>query len=295
MYHLPKHQNIKFKLLALNSYVARMKHPELKIDTEEHLVDILLCSKSDNQRFHKLPCLSRECIKCKDHKKSLQKFYGPVLSNSDTIKWNRWQNDKETKKKPVVSKCDTIGAAVEEMGQDVETPLINTSFPLHQFTASWQSRNYKKLKEDLPINGVLMIFDFGKNREIRHQDEAKSSFYSAQQVTVHPVVMYYRSQNVPDLTVRDSMIFLTDDINHDHHAVQYFLKESLKYLRKVNPHIEHLYFLTGVQRSIKAAKAFLHSLWSHHQSSGISSAPTMGREKQTERLECSTSHLTTLF
>ena len=79
-----------------------------------------------------------------------------------------------------------------------------------------------------------MVLDFGKNRAIHHQDQAKCDYYNARQVTIHPVVMYYRSPTVRGLTVRDAMIMVSDDLKHDHFAVTRFLKESLDYIKKIN-------------------------------------------------------------
>lgn len=71
--------------------------------------------------------------------------------------------------------------------------------------------------------------DFGRNRAVKHQDEAKEAGFSAMQITVHPCVMYYNDEST-NTKVRDSMIFLSDDIAHDYHAVSYFSKPALKHL-----------------------------------------------------------------
>ena len=89
-------------------------------------------------------------------------------------------------------------------------------------------RSYQQIKEILPPGTVLMVLDFGRNRTIKHQNEAKEAGYSARQVTFHPVVMYYVENN---MKVRDSMIILSDDIIHDHVAVNRFLHAALEYLR----------------------------------------------------------------
>jgi hypothetical protein len=61
--------------------------------------------------------------------------------------------------------------------------------------------------------------DFAKNRGITYQNEIKSVFYSQEQVTMHPVVTYYKSGNS---LVRDSSIVISDDHVHDFHAVHHF-------------------------------------------------------------------------
>jgi hypothetical protein len=61
--------------------------------------------------------------------------------------------------------------------------------------------------------------DFAKNRAIQYQDEIKSVYYTQEQVTMHPVVTYYKNNNI---LVRDSSIVISDDINHDYHAVEHY-------------------------------------------------------------------------
>ena len=85
-----------------------------------------------------------------------------------------------------------------------------------------------------------MVLDFGKNRARHHQDQAKCDYYNARQVTIHPIVMYYCSTTVKDLTVHDAMIFVSDDLKHDHYAVICFLKEALLYVKNVSPNIKHV-------------------------------------------------------
>jgi len=74
-----------------------------------------------------------------------------------------------------------------------------------------------------------MVQDFGKNRKAAYTAEIKSAHFGKQQVTVHPVVAFYRTG---DTIIRDSLIFLSDDITHDHQAVQEFTRLSLELLRK---------------------------------------------------------------
>ena len=72
-----------------------------------------------------------------------------------------------------------------------------------------------------------MIFDFGSNRAIHHQDQAKCDYFNARQVTIHPTVMYYKSKTVQELTVRESLIMVSDDLKHDQIAVKQFLGEAV--------------------------------------------------------------------
>ena len=74
-----------------------------------------------------------------------------------------------------------------------------------------------------------MVQDFGENRKAAYSAEIKSAHFGKQQITVHPIVCFYRKG---DSVVKESLIFLSDDITHDHHAVQEFTKRALVELEK---------------------------------------------------------------
>ena len=73
-----------------------------------------------------------------------------------------------------------------------------------------------------------MVQDFGENRKAAYAAEIKSAHFGKHQITVHPVVCFYRSG---DSVVRESLIFLSDDTGHDHHAVREFTHRSIELLR----------------------------------------------------------------
>ena len=58
-----------------------------------------------------------------------------------------------------------------------------------------------------------MILDFAKNRTVHYQDEIKSAYFGQRQMTMHPSVVYYRSNK--GKLVRESHVFISDDIKHD--------------------------------------------------------------------------------
>ena len=105
--------------------------------------------------------------------------------------------------------------------------------PALQNISLWQQRQFSELKTKLPKEWVLLVMDFGKNRAMRFQGEPKSVFFTAQQVTIHPVVLFYHSSSAADLLVRDSLVFLSNDNKHDYHAVDHFFMKSVEYLEDV--------------------------------------------------------------
>ncbi|GFR78855.1 Cc8L18.2-like protein [Elysia marginata] len=68
-----------------------------------------------------------------------------------------------------------------------------------------------------------MVQDFGENRKAAYSDEVKSAHFAKQQITVHPIVCFSRHGG---RVVRRSYVFMSDDIEHDHHAVQVFTQDT---------------------------------------------------------------------
>jgi len=89
--------------------------------------------------------------------------------------------------------------------------------------------NFPKFPSSFFAGEIVMVQDFGENRKASYAAEIKSAHFGKNQVTVHQVVAWYRSE---EKVVRQSLIFLTDDIVHDHQAVNDFTKRSIAILSK---------------------------------------------------------------
>ena len=113
------------------------------------------------------------------------------------------------------------------------------------------------MKRNLPPDSVLLVMDFAKNRTVRYQDEAKSVYFTARQITIHPVVAFYHSPDFPDLIVRNSLVFLSDDNKHDYNAVDHFFVKSIQYLKKEGiPFSEVIVFSDGCAAQYKGKGSF---------------------------------------
>lgn len=211
--------NIRYKLLVLSRTV---KDSSKKKTCEKDIFDILLCSKSDNEHFHKPQCINGECSICENYDWKLQQFYNEIPENK-VLKWNRWEKSTDSKTKKVkriiVIKSGNKGTLLREMVEDIIKPAQGTTFFKHLHNAQWQNKQFSTLKNTLPQNWTLQIMDFAKNRGVFYQNEIKSAFFSPEQITMHPIVTYFQSEVG---LVRDSAIIISEDCIHDYHAVRHF-------------------------------------------------------------------------
>ena len=91
------------------------------------------------------------------------------------------------------------------------------------------------LRDDLSDGLTLQVMDFAKNRGIIYQDEIKSAFYTHQQVSMHPIVTYYKADVG---LVKNSSIIISEDNQHDGHAAHHFqgiVNEHMSELRGQKP------------------------------------------------------------
>ncbi|KAL3880194.1 hypothetical protein ACJMK2_032456 [Sinanodonta woodiana] len=111
------------------------------------------------------------------------------------VKWKKWALVKENK-----SDCTGMNKTVflSELEEELHT------FSCHLTNVDWQHKAFANLKENLPENWLLLW-----------------THWARQQVTIHPVIAYYRSLQHHD-TITESLIFISDDLQHDIHAVQHY-------------------------------------------------------------------------
>lgn len=218
--------NIMLKLSVVNKIIPK----EERIQDEDDVIMKILCPKQNN-KFHLKECLLGHCDNCKDYKETLRNIIG---NHQNQLKWNRWERvtgDSGVVKKQLVTKEGNLDVFLDEMCRDLRQPVMGTTYPYHLFTAKWQQQQYTKLKENLPRNTMLMVMDFARNKTLEYQDEIKSAYYQQGQVTMHPIVVYYHQSPEDGQLTRESLIFLSDDLGHDFHAVNYYLEKSLEHFK----------------------------------------------------------------
>jgi hypothetical protein len=95
--------------------------------------------------------------------------------------------------------------------------------------------------------------EFAENYSSRPQDGPQGCHWNNSQTMIHPVVASYMC-HVPEcqLVITDSVIFISDDLTHDQHAVQHFMTTSVKLLKTEGvPFDTLLTFLEGAPTQYK--------------------------------------------
>lgn len=224
---------VLLKLQSLNRILTATNNDKcmkLKIKNKYELINFSLCPKSGNSKYHNLKCINRACSDCgvsllKEKFKAVLDSYG-----KQEVSWQKWESkafnhDGRQKTKKVQStKCGTFKTMFDEL-------LGETDFlAKHLFTANWQNDQFSLIREKLPNTWSLLVMDFAENYScISHNEMQKCT----QQITVHPIVCYYKCPTEGhNHTVQEALVFVLDDLNHDANAVHHFETLAIKHLKE---------------------------------------------------------------
>ena len=138
----------------------------------------------------------------------------------------------------MVAKTGTTGECIDELiNVNIMAPGKNVTYVQHHFTQYYQNEMYKDCKESLKGGDCLMVQDFSQNRKILHQNEIKSAHWSQKQVSMHPTVLFYKTED--DQDVKKMVItHLSDIANHDAHLVHYMTKDCIDTLSKMHTDVK---------------------------------------------------------
>ncbi len=62
------------------------------------------------------------------------------------------------------------------------------------------------------------------------------------QITMHPLVCFYRQGD--SVKRHNSIVFFSDDVKHDHYAVQHVTELAIEKLNEVAPSVERIYIFS---------------------------------------------------
>lgn len=150
-----------------------------------------------------------------------------------SVSWRKWdlveeemkKTKKLTKKRQLVVKAGTLQDLLDELKGEVKVHA------LHVFNWHWQAKQYSSIKQNLPDKWVVSVWDFAENYSCFFQDEIQLAYWVRNQVTIHPVVNFYKCQNRGcDSQVMESIVFISDDNVHDYHAVNSYMELVARHL-----------------------------------------------------------------
>ena len=242
--------NIDLKIDALNKILKGTLLGQ--IQGRDALSEMTLCNDVT------IDCINRTCKSCGVElvRDRLVEAIAPQRNSVlEFASWEMVQREKG-KRRELVKAEHTAHQLLLLLLEDLE------SFSKHVFTFRWQFSMFKQLRYSLPSTWALGVFDFAENFLCKYQDEVQSAHWGYNQVTVHPSVLYYACTHTDcSEMVTDTIIYLSDDINHDAHFAKSVTDRCKKHLQKTfqnKPLEKFVIFSDGCSSQYKSKLPFFH-------------------------------------
>ena len=103
------------------------------------------------------------------------------------------------------------------------------SFFVHVFVNRWQSEALNHMLSTLRADAVLVTMDCAMNCAHKHDVEFSEEHFAPWSSTVLPLVCFHRDRD--GIAKGETFVVLSDDLRHDHSAVQAHLKDAIQHHR----------------------------------------------------------------
>lgn len=136
----------------------------------------------------------------------------------------------------------------------------------HHFIAKQQAAYVSSRKETLQRGEVLVHMDFSENYAFVAQDAAQSFHFNNNQCSVHPVVYYYRDEQMQ--LKHKSLVVLSDCLHHDTSAVYLAQKIVIDHIKSTCFVEKVIYVTDGAAQQYKNRFQFVNLMW-HEEEFGL--------------------------
>lgn len=243
-----QHQNFKLMIHATG----------LK-ETAEECLATTVCELGNEE------CMLDRCAKCPGTA-SIDDLLrsSPVLDleQTDSVHVQQWINGVRCQLQTIVLTPDEFREKFLDMLKELKA---------HHFVSKQQARHLRELKGSIRTHEAIVLIDFAENYSFLVQDAPQSYHWVNTQASVHPVVIYFRTQEAnAQETCVECISFISDSLEHDTVAVSVFQSEVIKILNQDHPPISKIhYFSDGAVSQYKNKKNFTN-LFQHEKNYGIS-------------------------
>ena len=214
------------------------------INNEYELFKLLICEKSDNQRFMNYLCICKLCSICCNWEQKIKSLIPSDTDYTKVHKFRTWKAIPEKNKagKPVVRRSlqfdsGPVDKCLNHLIDTVLNPGKGFTFIEHFFRQTYQFQMYKDCLASLKLGECVFVQDFSRNKSLLNQDEPKAVYWSQGQVSIHPTVIYYKT-NENEESKRVVITHLSDIHSHSAHLVFYITNDCINLLSNMFPEVQ---------------------------------------------------------
>lgn len=278
---------------SLNDYLSNLYH-KLKSEQPNLKVSFASFAKMRPKHFILANFVNRRSCLCTKHQnlalklKMLKTLQKTVQTNPDTFikqtsdddikkilqnckvkkyEYEEWQKvdvqvktksgEEKTKKKMKVLRKSKCKADFDEYFLKEAT-----MFREHAKRIKNQYVVQKSLKENLLPNHIYIHMDFAEDYKCRSQEEIQSAYWSQTQVTIHPVVAYFKKEGK---VVHQSFVYISDEPRHDARFVFALLRSLVPQLLQLIPKLEFVHYWTDSPTSQYRNKTIFKIISCHRE------------------------------
>ena len=222
-------------------------------------MSLLVCSLKNRE------CMLQRCENCPDPnhlKNHIISEWFKELDEDEEITYQQWQT---------TDRCNlvTMTTSIEEYIDYLVSKLEKLTS--HSYLTTTQAEYLRKCKENLRDESVIFLGDFAENYKFVVQDEVQGFHWNTQQITLHPVVIYFREHNE---IKSKSFCFLSDDMEHDVSMVYKIQQTMTTFIREWLPDVQQIqYFSDGCAGQYKNKSNFFN-LCKHEEDFGLKASWT---------------------
>lgn len=245
------HENTDMMIQGLKetSNFPKMTKQELL----EKLIDKMLCP------IPEIACYLQQCSDCDET--NLINFIGTILDSNNImeVKFSLWTTSPKCEITYVTEEVDTF---IDRMKNQLRR------FIVHKFKVDKQFGFIKFVKNNLVPNKTFMIqLDFAENFTCIVQNSIQSHYFAAPTVTIHPFVVFYKTENSQVETL--SIVAISEVKTHNSVTVHTFLKKLIAILKTKFPEIEKLHYLSDGSGEQYKNKFNIKNLCCHLEDFGV--------------------------
>ena len=205
------------------------------------LVNETLCTNTDN--FHKLQCLQRNCENCGVENLQLMNEEKNNIENSPDVQWERYEYVDLKKGSKSIRKLMLVKKKSKPYEMFAYFLQILSSFPYHQFSASWHSEQLKSLLENLPQNHCVTVNDYSENYRCFDKTEIQTGYFQKIEVSIHVSLLYRHAVLEVDgvestvdnpFIIKEEFFVISEDDKRDQYFTHFAQKKISEYLNEIN-------------------------------------------------------------
>ena len=214
------------------------KHGAILSNNTEECVKEICCNIQNKS------CMYRECNECRNRELNVTNC--ELGRQVHVYEWLN-QTEERTRYKPngesesfnvTIVKREKVQSSLGELIE--RTNILLTKFCRHIFNIHTQYTSLKNLKDNLSTSECLIHIDFSENYECKVSEEVQAMHFGASrsQISLHTGVLYIANEKP------FSFCSVSESTRHDPVVIWSHLNPVLEEVKKQNPEVEKVHFLS---------------------------------------------------